>query len=135
MSVPTNNETWVIERGDVIMRKEAQNGRESLGVWERLVYCLWVADYGMRNAGDLRAAWDVDANFQTEGRRIAGELSLPLAHRLFSLAPRDFEREYFGRFESTCTEIRNAEPGASPNGGPAEALGSSGTGAGPSPVS
>jgi hypothetical protein len=56
MRAPTDNETWVIETGDTIIRKKTRGGIECLSPWETLVYCLWVADYAMRNAGDLEAA-------------------------------------------------------------------------------
>ena len=42
-----DNETWVIEAGDRVIQKKARHGFDSLTIWERLVYSLWVADYGM----------------------------------------------------------------------------------------
>jgi hypothetical protein len=63
----------------------------------------------MRNAGDLDAAADVYAEFHSNARRIAEELSLGLTHQAFSLPQSDLEREYFDRFESICDEIRDAE--------------------------
>jgi hypothetical protein len=77
MSAPTDNETWVIDAGDLIVRKRAGAGPDSLTPWERLVYCLWVADYGMRNAGDLETAQDLYPDFHSEARRLATYLSLP----------------------------------------------------------
>ena len=56
MTVPSENETWLIEAGDEVIQKMAASGSDGLSLWERLVYCLWVADYGMRNAGDLDTA-------------------------------------------------------------------------------
>ena len=109
MRAPTNNETWIIETGDAIIRKKTRGGVECLSPWETLVYCLWVADYGMRNAGDLDAAADVYAEFHSNARRIAVALSLRLTHEAFSLLQSDFEREYFDRFETICDEIRDAE--------------------------
>jgi len=109
MNVPTNNGTWVIETGDTVIRKKARGGIACLSPWEMLVYCLWVADYGMRNAGDLDTAVDVYAEFHLNARRIAAVLSLPLTHEAFSMSQSDLEREYFGRFESICNEIRDAE--------------------------
>jgi hypothetical protein len=53
MGSPSENETWLMETGDAIIRKKA---RYKIDDWETLVYCLWVADYGMRNAGDLETA-------------------------------------------------------------------------------
>jgi hypothetical protein len=112
MARPTDNETWVIETGDAVIQRNARAGNNSLSPWESLVYCLWVADYGMRNAGDLDTAADVHAPFQSEARRLAEQLSLPLTAAAFSLSKADLEREYFDRFESMCDEIRRAKPGA-----------------------
>jgi hypothetical protein len=95
MSVPTDNETWVIETGDRVICKKASGGGECLSSWEMLVYCLWVADYGMRNAGDLDTAADVYAEFHLHARRVAEALSLPLTLEAFSLPQSDLEREYF----------------------------------------
>ena len=106
MYVPTDNETWVIETGDRVIRS---GGIECLSPWEMLVFCLWVADYGMRNAGDLDTAADVYPEYQLHARRIAEELSLRLTREAFSLPKRDLEREYFDRFESVCNEIKDAE--------------------------
>jgi hypothetical protein len=58
-----DNETWIVEEGDRISQKKARLGFDRLTDWERLVYSLWVADYGMRNAGDLSTARDVYADF------------------------------------------------------------------------
>ena len=110
---PTDNETWLIDTAATVIRKKARGGIECLSLWETLVYCLWVADYGMRNAGALDAAADVYAQFHLNGRRIADVLSLRLTQEAFSLAESDLEREYFDRFESICNEIRDAESRAS----------------------
>ena len=53
MSAVTENESWVVDRGALVIEKKAQSGADSLNEWERLVYCLWLADYMMRNAGDF----------------------------------------------------------------------------------
>ncbi len=111
MRVPADNETWVIEAGDVVIQKKARSGSGSLAPWERLVYCLWVADYGMRNAGDLDTAHAVCADFQSNARRIAKDLSLRLTHEASSLPRGALQAEYFIRFDYICHEIRNAEPG------------------------
>jgi len=80
---------------------------------ETLVYWLWVADYGMRNAGDLDTAADIYAQFHLNARRIAEALSLRLTHEAFPLPQSDLEREYFNRFESICSEIKDAGSRAS----------------------
>jgi hypothetical protein len=110
MSVPTENETWLIDTGDLVIKKEHRMGKDSLLPWEVLVYCLWVADYGMRNAGDLDTAADVCSGFHTDAKRIAAELALPLTTEAFSLSKEALETEYFDRFESICDEIKRAKP-------------------------
>jgi hypothetical protein len=109
MPHPSDNETWIIEAGDAVIRKKARSGIDSLSPWELLVYCLWVADYGMRNAGDLDIAADFYAAFQSDARRLAEELSLPITHSAFSLAKNDLEQQYFERFESVCNEIKQLD--------------------------
>ena len=52
------NDSWIVEVGGDVAEKKARLGFTKLTTWERLVYALWVADYGMRNAGDLDAASD-----------------------------------------------------------------------------
>ena len=59
MSSVSDNETWIVERGALVIEKKADTGVTSLCVWERLVYCLWVADYMMRNAGGFANATDL----------------------------------------------------------------------------
>jgi hypothetical protein len=112
MTRPDDNETWIIEEGDRIIRKKTGCGLESLTSWERLVYSLWVADYGMRNAGDLDTARNVHDDFQSIALQAAKELSLPLTSEAFSMEPDDLENEYFDRFDAICDEIKSAELGA-----------------------
>ena len=108
MSVPTANESWVVDAGDTVIQKEARTGIASLSAVERLIYCLWVADYGMRNAGDLDTAHDVYADFQTEAARLSRELGLQATHSAFALPTSALQREYFERFEEICDEIRRS---------------------------
>ena len=106
MSAPTSNETWLIEAGDAVIQKKAREGTGSLSPVERLIYCLWVADYGMRNAGDLDTAQDLYAHFQTEAARLAQDLDLQATHDAFALPTADLQGQYFERFEEICDEIR-----------------------------
>lgn len=106
-----NNETWVVEEGGRIIEKKARVGIDGLTDWERLVYSLWVADYGMRNAGDLETASDVYADFQSVALHSATKLSLPTTHRAFVLDPETLQEQYFDLFDAVSTEIRNAVPG------------------------
>jgi hypothetical protein len=106
MSIPSDNENWIIDAGDMVIEKKAESGMNSLSAMERLIYCLWVADYGMRNAGDLQTASDLYAGFQHEGANLAKELSLAFTHESFSLATETLQQQYFQRFDRICSEVR-----------------------------
>lgn len=106
MNQHPDNETWVVEAGDAIIARRARGVR--LSPLERLVYCLWVADYGMRNAGDLDTAREIYHDFQREAAELAGELGLPLTHQSFRLPAEVLQEEYFERFDRICTEIQGA---------------------------
>ena len=111
MSLVTENESWVVDRGALVIEKKADGGAACLNEWEQLIYCLWVADYMMRNAGDFTNAVDMCPDFQCDAKRLAKQLSLPLTCEAFGLSRRKLQREYFERFETICDEIRSAEPG------------------------
>ena len=103
-----DNETWLIDAGDIVINKEAKQGYVSLSPVERLTYCLRVADYGMRNVGDLVAALDLYPPFQEEARLAAMELGFPRSIAAFSLSTKDLEERYFQLFDGLCQEIRGA---------------------------
>lgn len=100
-----SNETWIVDAGDAVIQKIGREGRAGLSSAERLIYCLWVADYGMRNAGDLRAARDVYADFQTEAAHLADELRLPATRAAFALPTVELERRYFALLHGICEEV------------------------------
>src|SRR5436189_5420957 len=106
--MPDDSETWLLDAGGVIIQAIMARGIDSLGARDRLIYCLWVADYGMRNAGDLATAGDVYANFQTEGLRLARDAGLPETCEAFALKAPDLQRQYFERFDLICGELRRA---------------------------
>jgi hypothetical protein len=110
MTLNIDNETWLIEEGDRVIQKKARSGVESLTTWERLVYALWVADYGMRNAGDLDTAKDVCAEFQLMARSASAELLLTLTGELVSKEAGAIAAVYFDLFDTICDEVRTAEP-------------------------
>ena len=74
-----------LEAGDAVIAKRTALGDSALSPLERLIYCVWVADYGMRNAGDLETACDLYPDFQREAAHLAGELGLGFTHGTFSL--------------------------------------------------
>ncbi|MFO0959396.1 MAG: hypothetical protein U0800_18505 [Isosphaeraceae bacterium] len=100
----SENEGWIVEAGDTVITKQA--GGDRLSPAERLIYCLWVADYGMRNAGDLDTAHDVYPKFQREAFELAGDLGLQYTRQSFGLPTETLQAEYFERFDCICTEIQ-----------------------------
>ena len=119
MSAYSENAGWVVNRGGDVIEKQARSGDDSLNTWERLLHCLWTADYMIRNAGDFANAKDMYPDFQSDAAAFAKQLSLPLTYEAFSLPRKRLQKQYYDRFEAMCSEIRNAEPAAPPNGGPA----------------
>jgi hypothetical protein len=103
-----DNQTWIIETGDSVIRKKAASGIGSLTPWELLVYCLWVVDYCMRNGGDLDNAAIFFLDFRSNGRKSAEVLDLPFTRAAFALPNNDLERVYFEQFDSICAEIKRA---------------------------
>ena len=104
-----DNETWIIERGGAVIERQVSDGVASLKPLDKLVYCLWVADYSMRNAGDLQTASDLYRPFQDEATRLSEELCLHVTRAAFSLRRSDLEKQYFHLFDHVCNEIRAAE--------------------------
>jgi hypothetical protein len=101
------NETWLINAGAVVIDKK-RRGETPLTPRENLVYCIWVADYAMRNAGDLATAYDLFPSFDVDGRQLAKELSLRITDELFSLSTEEFQQRYFDLFHEVCEEIKGA---------------------------
>ena len=106
---PTDNETWLIDRGDEIIGKKADQGIVALSVWERLIYCLWVADYSIRNAGDLETANDLYQGYRTELFSLADQLGLSETASAFTLQNDQLLQQYEVLFEDICDEIKRAE--------------------------
>jgi hypothetical protein len=109
MKKPTDPElaTWVVEVGGDVIEKESREGQAALTPLERLIYCVWVADYGMRNAGDLVTASDLYSQFQEEAASLAIELGLPRTHAAFTQPAPDLERRYFDLLGGVVEEIEN----------------------------
>ncbi len=101
--------TWLVEEaGHAVIEKKAAVSIQGLLAAERLTYCLWVADYSMCNAGDLDAAKDLYAAFQSEGAELARALELEATAALFGMSQTRFEAVYFDEFEVVCAEVAGA---------------------------
>lgn len=101
-----DNETWLLDATDELMSAKAEIGFAAMTSIQRVIYCLWIADYGMRNAGDLSTAIDLFASFMSDGHVAAEEAGLPLSAHMFSLPIADLEARYLGLFDSIVNEIR-----------------------------
>jgi hypothetical protein len=99
-------ETWIIESGDKVIEKKAAQGKQSLTQHEQLIYCVWVADYGMRNAGDLDTAVDLYPDFQREAALLAADLRLPCIRSAFELPTSELQKRYFDLFQAIVDELR-----------------------------
>lgn len=105
MTESTDNETWLIDAGDEVIRKRTGDGELTLR--DQLIYCLWVADYGMRNAGTLAESRELYPYFREEAYALANDLGLAVTAETFALLPTRLEAVYFERFDRMCNEIRN----------------------------
>ena len=101
-----DNETWLIDAGHTIIEKRRAEGVEALTPRERLIHAFWVADYSMRNAGDLASAHDLDPDYLRGGQSAAAALDLPAAIAMFSLSEGELERRYFDLFDQMCDALR-----------------------------
>lgn len=101
-----DDETWLIDAGHLLIEKKRAMGPEALTPRERLVQCFWIADYSMRNAGDLATARDLDAQIREDALAAAMLLGLPIAASTFGLSDGELERRYFDLFASLCAELR-----------------------------
>jgi hypothetical protein len=104
-STDAERETWIVEVGGAVIEKEATHGAAALTPLDQLILCLWSADYGMRNAGDLETASDVHPGFQQEAASLAHELGMPRTQVAFSLPPAELEARYFVLLSGIIEEI------------------------------
>ncbi len=106
-----DNEEWIVEEGGSIIKKKADRDVDTLSDWEQLVYCLWVVDYSIRNAGDLETAADMFPNFRRDGLQLANTLNLQEFFALLSLDDEQFLNQYYPRFDAVCNELQAAQSG------------------------
>ena len=106
----SENESWLVEAGGDVVEKKAKFGVQGLSASERLLYCLWVIDYCMRNSGDLVQVDLLHQNCIGEAKQLAKDLSLGEAEQAFSLPALDLEIQYEARFEAVCNEVKRAQP-------------------------
>ncbi|QNA83764.1 hypothetical protein G4G27_07005 [Sphingomonas sp. So64.6b] len=101
-----DNQTWLIDDGHAIIEKKRAGGIDALTPRERLIHCFWIADYSMRNAGDLATARDLDPRYLSDARSVAALLDLPVTAAAFGLSEGELERRFFDLFDRLCDELR-----------------------------
>ena len=108
MPLSSENETWIVQVGDKVIQKKALVGLNALAPIERLIYCVWVADYGMRNAGDLETASNLYSPFQLEAAALSDRLKLDFVYESFSLPTPTLAQQYLARFDGICDDLKSA---------------------------
>ncbi|WP_034161456.1 hypothetical protein [Sphingomonas sp. ERG5] len=101
-----DNQTWLIDAGHDIIEKKRAHGVDALVPRDRLIHGFRVADYSMRNAGDLATARDLDPRYLADARAAAMVLGLPRAIAAFGLSEGELERRFFDLFDGICDELR-----------------------------
>ncbi len=103
-------ETWIIDTGDTVIRKEASEGTGNLTDAECAAYDLWAVDYAVRNAGDMRAlkemrpkaAKDLSAFLKKTGHA-------DLAASMLKLGKSGEDCDlYYDLFEQLCTAVNRS---------------------------
>ena len=105
----TDNETWLIETGDLVIRKKASSSLLSLSDIERAIYCFWVIDYSVRNSGTLGAVGDLYPGAFLELSQYARTNNvshLALISETANTTDEGFCENYYRLFEAACDDIR-----------------------------
>ena len=104
-----DNETWIIEEGDVVITKQKKVGESGLDELERLIYWFWWADYMIRGAGDFENAVALEKDFQEQICIEAQNLGFEYTLQTFRLCRQELIDQYYDRFDRVCNEIRSID--------------------------
>lgn len=103
-------ETWLIEAGDIVIHKKAQQGESALSDSEHAVYWMWLIDYSVRNAGCFGPLEDMGAKTAlSDLARFAQDKRLSILPSWLQLSDNEeaFCSTYYQRFDSACGELRD----------------------------
>ncbi|MBP1317794.1 hypothetical protein [Herbaspirillum sp. 1130] len=103
-------ETWLLDAGDVVIRKKAQWGESAISESENAIHWMWLIDYSVRNAGCFGPLEDMGAKTALPDlARFAQDAELPAL--LLWLQHSDNEEAfcgtYYQRFDKACEELKN----------------------------
>lgn len=105
-----DEESWLIDIGDEIINKIAETGIDSLNNIEHAVYCLWVIDYVVRNAGSLESVEDLYPT-AVQKLSILSKANGWLLNSEVEAEARNSElfcSSYYDSFDVKCGELRSA---------------------------
>lgn len=103
-----DNETWLLDTGDLVIRKKIDTGYEALSDIEKAIYSLWVIDYAVRNSGTLIPVQDLHPMAIADLLAFARFRDCRLLSALFDRADNadEFCESYYDEFEGACGELR-----------------------------
>lgn len=106
-------ETWVIELGADIIRKEHESGTSNLSNVEKAVYDLLAVDYAVKNAGDMEALEDLRPSAAIDLAaflRTIEQFDLATYMDQLATAGEDCE-SYYEKFAALCQAIQKSQSG------------------------
>lgn len=109
-----NWESWLLDEGDKVVERKAEIGLEQLSEADQLLYCLWVADYSLRNAGDLESGNQLLPGWLARLVELAARLGLSGVESFFRELPAAgggaFDL-YWEHFSQLCQEVSGSRKG------------------------
>lgn len=103
-------ETWLLETGDIVIRKKAQLSESALSESDRAVYWMWLIDYSVRNAGCFGPLEDMGAKTAlSDLARFAQDTKLSALCLWLQLSDNEevFCRTYYQHFDKACGELKD----------------------------
>ncbi|WP_034382064.1 hypothetical protein [Herbaspirillum sp. CF444] len=103
-------ETWLVEAGDIVLRKKAQQGESALSESERAVDWMWLIDYSVRNAGCFGPLEDMGAKTALSDLAcFAQDAKLSVLSSWLQLSDNEeaFCSTYYQHFDKACGELKD----------------------------
>lgn len=101
-------ETWLLDVGDLVIQKMADEGAGALSESERAIYWMWLIDYAVRNSGSFGPLEDADSTALKDLATFASEARLSCLASWLSLSSEEeaFCATYDDRFSEGCAELK-----------------------------
>ncbi|WP_458764882.1 hypothetical protein [Cupriavidus basilensis] len=100
--------TWVVDTGDEVIQKRANEGEIALSQAELAVYCMWTIDYAVRNSGSFGPLEDMESTALTDLLQIARGSGLRKLAAWLETSTNEsaFCGTYYEQFDEPCAELR-----------------------------